>query len=72
MLKAIEEKTMTKEEIKEYLVNFEQSLITPYILKMNNKKVENYKGIEKSLGLFNNTKEYILSMLEEVEINTNK
>lgn len=48
LLKAIEENTMTKEEIIELLNNFEKSLITPEILKMKNMNPKIYLNIEKN------------------------
>lgn len=64
LLKDIEN-GMSKEEIMSTINTFEQMLITPEILKTIGLNPDNYKGIDISKYAFNNTKEYILNMLEE-------
>ena len=68
MIKAIEERSISKKEVEELITDFENSLITPEILSLNKLNSENYVGIDKSLNAFRSSKEYILSLLNEAQL----
>ncbi len=68
MIKAIEERSISKKEVEELITDFENSLIAPEILSLNKLNSENYVGIDKSLNAFRSSKEYILSLLNEAQL----
>ena len=68
MVKTLEDKQMSDDEIENEFSKFEQMLVTPQKLEIMRKNPENYVGLNESLDLFYNMKDE----LKKINVDSNK